>query len=63
MDSLSERIIFALDFADEREARNWVERLCREVAFFKVGLELFLAAGWQIVEADSIQRRQGDVGP
>lgn len=53
------RIIFALDCADEKEARKWVERLWPEIIFFKVGLELFLAAGWQIVE--QIQSRGGKV--
>ncbi len=48
---LEERIIFALDFADPREALDWVERLDHELKFFKVGLQLFLAGGWPMVDA------------
>ncbi len=45
-----ERIIFALDFADPDTARSWIARLDRQIRFFKVGLQLFLAGGWPIVE-------------
>ncbi len=47
---LDERIIFALDFADPDTARSWVARLDANVKFFKVGLQLFLAGGWPVVE-------------
>lgn len=59
MNSPSERIIFALDLANEKEARKWVERLLPEIVFFKVGLELFLATGWSLVE--HIQSKGGKV--
>lgn len=47
---LNERIIFALDFADPREAASWVEKLEGRIKFFKVGLQLFLAGGWPVVD-------------
>lgn len=45
-----ERLIFALDLANPREARNLVVSLGDAVSFYKVGLELFLAAGWPLVD-------------
>jgi orotidine-5'-phosphate decarboxylase len=47
---LDERIIFALDFADPKTALTHVERLDDQIKFFKVGLQLFLAGGWPVVE-------------
>ncbi len=47
---LNERIIFALDFADPLEAAAWVEKLGSRIKFFKVGLQLFLAGGWPVVD-------------
>lgn len=47
---LNERIIFALDFSDPIQARQWVERLDGHIKFFKVGLQLFLAGWWPIVD-------------
>ena len=47
---LNERIIFALDFPDPKEAARWVERLDDRIKFFKVGLQLFLAGWWPVVE-------------
>ncbi len=49
--SPDQRLIFALDFADPAEALGWVERLDQELSFFKVGLQLFLAGGWPLVDA------------
>jgi orotidine-5'-phosphate decarboxylase len=40
-----QRLIFAIDVASAAEARDLVRLLRREVSFFKVGLELFFAAG------------------
>ncbi len=40
-----DRLIFPLDVTSLAEARGWIERLASEVGVFKVGLELFLAAG------------------
>lgn len=37
-----ERLIFALDVADAAAARGLVERLGESVAFYKIGLELFM---------------------
>ncbi len=45
-----DRIIFPLDVGDTASARMWVERLGRHVGWFKVGLELFTAAGPEVVE-------------
>lgn len=47
---LNERIIFALDFSDPKEAKEWVRKLESHVKFFKVGLQLFLAGWWPIIE-------------
>ena len=40
-----ERLIFPLDFTGLEEARVWVRRLREKVGVFKVGLELYTAAG------------------
>ncbi|MDD5759891.1 MAG: orotidine-5'-phosphate decarboxylase [Desulfobulbaceae bacterium] len=48
--ALNERIIFALDFSDPSIAREWVEKLDGHIKFFKVGLQLFLAGGWPVVD-------------
>src|SRR5271154_1800318 len=45
-----ERLIVALDFPSGREALVFVDRLDGACQWFKVGLELFLAAGGSIVE-------------
>lgn len=47
---LNERIIYALDFSDPVEAAQWVEKLDSKLKFFKVGLQLFLAGGWPVVD-------------
>jgi orotidine-5'-phosphate decarboxylase len=44
------RIIFALDVETVQEARLWVEKLEGRIKFFKVGLQLFLAGGFDIVD-------------
>lgn len=48
---LEDRIIFALDLADPREALNLVDRLAGQIRFFKVGMQLFFAGGWPVVDA------------
>ena len=53
--SLDERVIFALDFADPAVAGDWVRKLDGHVKFFKVGLQLFLAGGWVVID-DIINR-------
>lgn len=47
---LNERIIFALDFATPGEAMDWVRKLEGDLKFFKVGLQLFLAGGFPMVD-------------
>ncbi|MDY7033810.1 MAG: orotidine-5'-phosphate decarboxylase [Thermodesulfobacteriota bacterium] len=47
---LDKRIIFALDVASDKEAKKWVEKLEGHVKFFKVGLQLFLAGWFPIVD-------------
>ncbi len=47
---LEERIIFALDFPSVEEAKVWVNKLKPCIKFYKVGLQLFLAGGFEIVD-------------
>ena len=47
---LEERIIFALDFPDPEEAFRWVDMLDGRIKFFKVGLQLFLAGWWPVID-------------
>ena len=47
---LNKRIIFALDVDSSEEAKKWVEKLESQVKFFKVGLELFLAGWFPMIE-------------
>lgn len=47
---LQDRIIFALDVPDAAIARRLVEQLDSDIHFFKVGLQLFLAGGWPVIE-------------
>ena len=48
--NLNERIIFALDVPTPEEAKQLVRKLDGDIKFFKVGLELFLAGWWDIVD-------------
>ncbi len=48
--ALEERVIFALDVPDAASARQLVERLDGSIRFFKVGLQLFLAGGWPVID-------------
>ena len=48
--NLNERIIFALDVSHPEEAKQWVRKLDGDIKFFKVGLELFLAGWWDVVD-------------
>ncbi len=45
MDSRSEKIIVALDVGTAKEALRLVEQLSPSTSFFKIGLQLFTAAG------------------
>ena len=47
---LNERIIFALDVESPQLAKEWVQRLESHIGFYKVGLQLFLAGWFPIVE-------------
>jgi orotidine-5'-phosphate decarboxylase len=47
---VDERIIFALDVSTAVEAKHWVQTLDSHIRFYKVGLQLFLGAGFDIVE-------------
>jgi orotidine-5'-phosphate decarboxylase len=47
---LNERIIFALDVSSKDEAERWLDRLGDRVRFYKVGLQLFLAGGFPVID-------------
>ena len=47
---LEKRIIFALDVESAEEAKVWVKRLENHIKFFKVGLQLFLAGWFPIID-------------
>jgi len=47
---LNERIIFALDVNSKDEAERWLDRLGDQVRFYKVGLQLFLAGGFPMID-------------
>jgi orotidine-5'-phosphate decarboxylase len=48
--ALDKRIIMALDVASVEAAKRLVERLEDHIRFYKVGLELFLAGGFPMVD-------------
>ncbi len=47
---LNKRIIFALDVDSEKKAKEWVTRLKGHIKFYKVGLQLFLASWFNIID-------------
>jgi len=47
---LNERIIFALDVDSPGKAKELVERLESHIRFYKVGLQLFLAGWFPVVQ-------------
>ena len=49
MTNAAEKIIVALDVASKKEAIELVSQLREEIAFFKVGLQLYTAAGPDLV--------------
>src|SRR5947208_12492597 len=51
--SARDRLIVALDVPTQTEALNFVRDLSPEVSFFKIGLQLYTAAGPEIVRAVS----------
>jgi orotidine-5'-phosphate decarboxylase len=50
MRQAKDRIIFPLDVASIDEAKNYIELLATSVGLFKVGLELFIRSGPEIIE-------------
>ncbi|NVM23013.1 MAG: orotidine-5'-phosphate decarboxylase [Desulfobacterales bacterium] len=48
--AIEKRIIFALDVESPQEAKKLVERLEDHIRFYKVGLQLFLAGWFKIIE-------------
>jgi len=48
--ALKDRIIVALDVDDSRKAREMVKRCESHIGFFKVGLQLFMASWFEIVD-------------
>lgn len=48
--ALDKRIIFALDVESAAEAKEWVQKLEDHIKFYKVGLQLFLAGGFDIID-------------
>jgi len=50
LDAARERLIVALDYSSAKAALDLVERLSGQCRWFKVGLELYVAAGPAIVE-------------
>jgi orotidine-5'-phosphate decarboxylase len=58
-DGIRNRLIFALDVDSLGEAEGLVEQLAHEVGVFKVGKQLFLSAGPEVVRM--IQRHGADV--
>ncbi len=51
-----ERLIFALDVPEGRQALEWVDRLGDTVSFYKIGMEL-LASGDYFTVLDALARR------
>ena len=47
---IKDRIIFALDVDSLKEAEKWVDRLGSHINFFKVGLQLFIAGGFDVIK-------------
>ena len=47
---LNERLIFALDVDSPSEANRWLDCLSEHVHFYKVGLQLFLAGGFPVID-------------
>ena len=47
---LNERIIFALDVDSKEEAEKWLNLLGKHINFYKVGLQLFLAEWFPVIE-------------
>jgi orotidine-5'-phosphate decarboxylase len=48
--SQKDRLIFALDVASKEAAESWLDRLGDHVCFYKVGLQLFLAGWFPVID-------------
>lgn len=59
MNSVRQRLIFALDVDNLEDACSWVDRLHEQVGVFKIGKQLFTRCGPGIVRM--VQERGGDV--
>jgi len=55
--SAQDRILFALDVPTEAEAYKYVNVLAPEVGGFKIGMELFIAAGPRFVKNLTVERK------
>ena len=55
---LNERIIFALDLSSTEEAKKWVELLGSHINFFKVGLQLFIAGWFPVIDMITARGRK-----
>lgn len=51
MKTAKDRIIFPLDFPSAEDARRYITLLANDVGMFKVGLELFIRSGHEILSA------------
>jgi orotidine-5'-phosphate decarboxylase len=49
MTNAADKIIVALDVPTKKEALGLVEQLCKNIRFFKIGLQLFTAVGPKVV--------------
>jgi orotidine-5'-phosphate decarboxylase len=47
---VNERLIFALDVDSKDEAERWLDRMGDHVHFYKVGLQLFLAGWFPVID-------------
>lgn len=53
-----ERLIFALDVASSEEAERWLDLLGNEVRFYKVGLQLFMASWFSVIDSILLRGHQ-----
>lgn len=51
MKQAKDYIVFPLDVASRHEAQAWIKHLCGRIGMFKVGLELFIRSGPDIIRA------------
>jgi len=56
MKTAKDRIIFPLDFPSAEDARRYITLLSNDVGMFKVGLELFIRSGHEILSDSGFRR-------